>query len=857
MNFTSKYTWGNIKANKLRAALLVACIAFASVLFFVSMAFPLYLRNYWEETMRSYFGNSDIYMQVTETGLGTMDSIPENMKKNFEYSLGFLAFPSTMFSTATKKDEPVTYVSGNFADVQTFNPVKIKMGDATGFDDPDSKKAIITESAARILGLKLGDYFRAKAFGTGGDFYVAAIVANEGLLSENNEVNGPMILLSKAGTMPMIKQVVNSGEFDLTLEEAQTAFTMAVFKVRSGVDIRGMASELAEIFPGFEVKETVNNEVLAQSVGYLNTPFVACIYLVCAFCALIIYLTCKLTFSERVRQFAVLKSMGSSTSSLFGSLLLESSFYGFLGGAISIVFALLQVYCLPIIAPKMTYVTPVPFWYYLCAVLFGVGIAVASSFIQALKNARKSIKQTLLYKEKFTKQKFWVSIVSTSVFVVMAIVMVATYNISFKMLSIPFFLIALIALIFALPFIMSGMFWVIKKVFRRKSFETLYFEKTLPSKNLSVASRLLFFGMFLVFMFSTLITSLNKLIVVGQKMPYDIFMSQVTSTTVTQENIEEIRQQEGVERAWEGVCVRKSYISLKNVYLSVLYGLKREDIDYLYKDQIEDYDKVMSNFSNGKIILNKWYRDSLGCRLGQIISLNVGVRTVQTLEFEIVGFIDSYSDWADFAVCLIDDLSEAENVEGYNNIYIQVKDGYNADNVIASIRKLDFIGQGDETGESAPGQFISFTNSEKAAQIFIDQMHAPMLILRTYSVLVLILSLLCIFIGYVLYLRESSEYHKTLFALGMSPSRFQSLILKQSIFMTIMLVLCALVLSAVLYLNLENIFNALGIAFTTKVNYFEYSMYAIGMFIGTTLMALGLGEYFKRDLMRGDKRLFG
>ena len=852
MKFITKYTFKNIKANKLRAILLICCIAFASVLFFVSLVFPLYLENYWEGTMRSYFGNSDIYMESTG-GLGNLNDIPESMKENFEYSYGFLAYPSVRFSLQTKQDEAITYIAGNFADVQAFNPVRILSGDATGFDDPDSRKAIITQSTASKFGWNVGDTVRVVVLGQGDNFKIAAIVASEGLLSEKNEATGPIMLLSRAGVREAIKGIISNDSADDS--DLDAYFTMAVFKVKDGVNIPGIASELANIFEGFDVSETVNNQILSQAVSYLRTPFIACIYLVCAFCALIIYLTCKLTFSERVRQFAVLKSMGASTFSLFFSLLLESSFYGLIGGSISIIFALLQVYCLPLIAKQMTYITPVSASYYLWAVFFGVVIAVASSFVQALKSTRKSIKQTMLYKEKFTTQKIWVSVSSSIIFFLGAGLMIFTYKTLFKPLSILLFLVTLASLIFALPFFISKIFTFFKLIFKKRTFDSLYLKNTLPSKNLSVANRLLFFGMFLVFLCSTLISSLSNLAIEGQKYDYDILISQASATTITPDNFEEIKNVEGVDYAWQGIIIENALISQTNKYLGDLVGLSKDDIIKLYSGDVKS--DILNSLTTGQILLNKYYRDAKGFRVGDLFSVNVGTKTTQTIEFEICGFIDNYDDWGDVGICIIDDLQKVENIDKFNTIFVKVESGASVEEVISSIRKLPFIGQGENEAQQATAQFLTFTNIEKQSEIFVDQISAPLLILRTYSVMVLILSLLCIFIGYVLYLRESSEYHKTLFSLGMSPNKFQLLIVKQSILTTFLSIIMAVAMSALLYFNFENIFNALGTSFTTKVNYFEFSMYAVGMLVGTTIMAYGLGEYFKRDLTRSDKRLFG
>ena len=856
MHFISKYTLRNIKANKLRAILLICCIAFSSVLFFVSLAFPKYLRNYHESTMRSYFGNSDIYMQAMDSSIVSLDSIPESLQNNFEYSFGFLALPASKFSLVTEKEEAITYIAGNFNDVQTFNPVRVIEGDVSDFS---GKKAVITKKVANLFGWELHDSIRVVAYGTWEYFEVAAIVSNEGLFSEQNEANGPLIMLSKDGVFEVIRKVLGSSSADLTDEALNNYFNLAVFKVKDGVSIQGVASELANIFKTFEVSETVNNKVLNEAVSYLQTPFTACIYLVCGFCALIIYLTCKLTFAERVRQFAVLKSMGATSGSLFFSLLLESAFYGLIGGAISVVFAVLQVYCLPNIAKSMSYITPVPYWYYLTAIGFGVAIAIFSSFAQAIKNTRKSIKQTLLTKEKFNSQKLVVSISSFIVFLIGSILLLCLVNISVKWVSIILFLMVLIALILCLPFILKGAFFIICKIFSIKTFESLYMSKTLPTKNLSVANRLLFFGMFLVFLLSTLITSLTNLSVKGQEYDYNIIISQASASAVSEENLQEIIDRPGVDYAWKGVKLENVYINEMDTYLSDFYALEYDEIARLYSNEIDNFEKI--NLTSGGILLNKYYRDAKGFKVGDVFSLNVGKVSIETIEFKIVGFIDNYEDWGDMAVCLLDDLQGISIIDGFNSIFVKTNNNYSVEDVISDIRGLPFIGQTDtnpdDNTDDPTAAFLTFTNVSKQQEIFKNQLSTPFLILRTYSVMVLILSLLCIFIGYVLFLREASEYHKTLFVLGMSPQRFERLILIQSIFMTFISLLSAIFLSVLLYFNFENIFNALGTTFTTKLDYFEYSMYGIGMFVGTTLMAYGLGLRFKKNLMKNDKRLFG
>ena len=852
MRFIAKYTLSNIKANKLRAILLVSCIAFASLLFFVSLVFPMYLRNYKEETMRSYFGNSDIHMQANNTTIASMDDIPQTIKDELEYAFGFLCLPSSRNSQVTGKDEPVTYIAGNIDDVQTFNPVRVLEGSIQNFKD---NKMIITNSSAKRFGWKVGDNVLIIAYGIRGYFEVSAIVANEGLLSEQNEATGPIVLLCRDGINRDIRSLINriGKRDDFTDEEITKLFNMAVFKVKDETKIAGITNELSFLFPDFKVDETVNNKVLNQAVSYLNTPFTTCIYLVCIFCALIIYLTCKLTFSERVRQFAVLKSMGSTTSKLFASLLLESSFYGLFGGFIAIIFALLQVYLLPVVAPQMTYVTPAPATYYFYSVLFGLALAVASSFVQAIKSARKSIKETMLYKEKFTKQTLPVSILSGAVALVFAILLIATRNVTLKAISIPFFLLTLIGLIVVLPAVVTGAFWLIKYVFKKPTFESLYMKKTLPSKNLSVANRLLFFGVFLVFLFSTLISSLDLLSRLGQKYNFNAYVSQANATDISAENLQEIEGVDGVEHSWKGVRLEKLLILERDEILTAMYGFEQSEIDRIYSNSVKNYVSPGKN----EILLNKYFRDTRGFSVNDTITINVGINSTYTVEFKIVGFIENYEQWGSMAVTSLQSFEDNTQIDGFNTIFIKTAEGYSTQDVISAIRRLDFINQADGEDDDENSLLLTFTNVNKQQEIFLNQVKVPFMILRTYSALVLVLSLLCVFIGYVLYLRESTEYHKTLFSLGLEPSRFERLVILQSVFMTIISIICAVGLCMLLYLNFENIFNALGTSFVTKINVLEFSLYGAGIFVGTTLMSWGLGARFKRKLTKSDKRLFG
>ena len=854
MRFIAKYTWSNIKANKIRAILLVFCTAFASLLFFVSLAFPKYLRNYQEARMRSYYGSSDIYMQANDATIASMDDIPTSLMNDLDYAYGFLCLPMSRYSSVTDKDEPITYIAGHIEDVQAFNPVRVLKGDISDFT---GKKMIITSSSAKKFGWKVGDVVRVSAYSVRTNFTICAIVANEGLLSEANEATGPIVLLSKDGVLSAIRALLDAfGQSGtMTDEQIERMFNMAVFKVKDGVDIGGITGTLSSIFPSYKVEETVNNKALEKAVSYLNTPFRACIYLVCAFCALIIYLTCKLTFSERVRQFAVLKSMGATTGQVFFSLLLESAFYGVIGGVISIFFGILQVYLLPVLAPTMTYVKPVPAYFYLAAVAFGVFIAVVSSFVQGIKSVRKSIKQTLLYKEKFTKQHIATSITGSVVAVAGIVAMIATRTVSVKVISIPLFLLTLAGFILALPFVLSGAFALLKLIIHKRTFGTLYLEKTLPSKNLSVANRLLFFGVFLVFLFSTLITSLGKLSRTGYVFPYDAFISQAKASQITEENLAEIENCEGVVHSWVGVKFDKADVLESDGPMDILFGLESQEIERLYASQIKNYRALQP----GEIYINKYYRDTRGFKMGDKISFNLGFSEITTISFKIVGFIDNYEQWGDMAVALLSNFQTVQNIDGFNTIFVETSDKYEVKDVISNIRKLDFINQNEhpDSDEEATTMLLTFTDVSKQEQIFLNQVKVPFMILNTYSALVLVLSLLCVFIGYVLYLRESTEYHKTLFALGMSPGRFEGLVVAQSVFMTAVSMICAAGLSVLLYFNFENIFNALGTSFVTAINIFEFAMYGVGIFAGTTVMSWGLGIYFKRDLTRGNKRLFG
>ena len=327
MRILLKYTIKSMLEKKSRTFLIILAISLAGALFLASSQLSDSITRMYENNLRQEIGQVDVVVK------------PNNQSPS--------SFINPHLMSEVKESKVIPYVGGMGAykvGVNTYENISIN-----GYELEDYKainklslvansqvepftgpKIIVSEKAAKHYGLLVGESITLKINGVNRKLMIVGIAERQGIFA--GEGNG------YTSIMPME-----------TLSEYRGGNgkpTALYVQLKEGISEEQLIGTLKSIYSRYDVEAVLDKAVFKESIAWMTDPFMLMTYMVIFMSCFIIYSSFKVIMLEKLPMMGTFRSIGASKRKMNQVLLLETCFYGVVGGLVAVILGIGILYIL-------------------------------------------------------------------------------------------------------------------------------------------------------------------------------------------------------------------------------------------------------------------------------------------------------------------------------------------------------------------------------------------------------------------------------------------------------------------------------------------------------------------------------
>ncbi len=742
MGIIAKFIKSNIKSAKASVIVLIFSVAICSIIFVFSLAVPYYIETFVDITMRKIYGNSDIYITNPNQEVqrfASLSDIPNEIKDKTEYIYGI--FINQLNFQVNSENIVFNLLGVNFDELIDFNSPEL----TTNLETLNDFEIVISSTLAKNNNLKVGDNVYTQYNGYPKAFKVVGISkkANGIFSDEKNTV------ISKGTMKKLVGSFYNENMFNLGL-----------VKLNNQADYETVFKSLEETFPDFSVIRTADPYYVSFYVNMIKAPFFAIVAIVMLFCAFIILLSCSIIFTERLKNFATLKSLGATNKQIIAGLIAESCIYGLIGSIFSILFMIVLIFIMQFAG--LEFMVHLPIKYYLFTMLFGMGFSMLFSLFPAIINSRKSIRQTMIISTK-SKLKNIIYLTMGCSFLLIGIICLILSNTSYsKNYALPIVVCFILSSVILAPFVIFALIKFLSVIFKRfAGFNFIYTKSNILSSPVSMIVRLMTFG-FLVFMLlnclpGTMKTQMNDF---PASAVYDLVgTSDKTNIDLVMSKLEEFDSIKYVFKYHAYPREPIEYIKRKNIsrFFSVPYNsitdIFAKDI---YGDNLDNILDKMNSETQPYLLLGSSYAQTGEYDIGDYMIFEL---YDDIITFRIAGFINTSWNMGQVVIANYDKLIDYGTDHLTNDVMIKLND-YKKDLALFKSEVL--------SSNSSIIKDMGIADDSSNIYAVLGVMDSLIVLIYFYAYLVMALGFIAIVIGLLLSLKQNILQHKIMSLLGMN-----------------------------------------------------------------------------------------
>ena len=328
MRILFRFLFKNIMEKKLRSLLIILAVAITTAMTFASFGTSDNFERLVIEKNKMEFGSADLLIKNNDDAPSRFldknkieDSIKVENKVGIFNGVGLFKDNGSSIKT--------NIIASNIKDLQNINPI-ILSSESKGFnlDDLNGNQVIISKKFSEEFNIKLRDEFEIKTEGKFIKLKVEAIAMPKGFFSE------------KPGEVTLVLD--NQGFSKLLDRDEEVTSHLIEGKDKKDEFKKIIKSDVKDA----TVLETMNDEVLRETLNQFTIPFYVMLAVVMLMAAFIVYSSFKIIVIERMSVIGTFRSIGATKFSTDGFLILESLIYGVIGCALGGVFGVPMLYIL-------------------------------------------------------------------------------------------------------------------------------------------------------------------------------------------------------------------------------------------------------------------------------------------------------------------------------------------------------------------------------------------------------------------------------------------------------------------------------------------------------------------------------
>ncbi|MCX7709324.1 MAG: ABC transporter permease [Clostridia bacterium] len=385
MQVIIKFILRNMKEKKFRTFLIIFALIISSALYFAAGAVTKSVEKMYLSQIKRISGSSDITIHKNTTSpspyFGKDSAL--TYQNRMEYLIGTVIGQGKY---EYKKDHfaGVELIGIHYEDLQKMNPVT--MAAQKDLQPFNGRKVIIGKTAADKYGIKVGDR-------------IEFIVKNESLRLDVCAIAKPVGPFSNDGQTLTV--IIPKSLASFTFSGQRDQNTDLYIKLKEGESAERMLQDLTGAYKYYTVEETLTKSDMEEQLKTMRTALTNTSLIVLFISAFIIYTCFKVITTERLPIIGTFRSIGAEKMVTSTVMLLESLFYGVVGGSVGSVLGVGVLYGMVYIMTSGSgAVISVEFssLELLKAFFMALLLAIGSSLLPIIKISRIPIKEVVLNK---------------------------------------------------------------------------------------------------------------------------------------------------------------------------------------------------------------------------------------------------------------------------------------------------------------------------------------------------------------------------------------------------------------------------------------------------------------------------
>lgn len=317
MKIILKYILTNVKERKTRTAVMLLSILLSTTLLFVSFSISASYESAQRKMARGMAGSAAISVSVEgDTNSIGINDIPD--LPSIGASAGMLEESSLYHENGYY--ETVDLIAADLSQLNQIN--KPRLLDGEEITDFSGNKIILPDRFTSKYGIEKGDTITLKINGSPVSFEVAEIAAYDTVFLRHTR--GATALLPLSTLTELLGQT--------------DGYSQILIKPAEGVSTGDLISKLTAALPnsGYQVSRIVNEAQITADARQKSMPFFLISFFSLTISIFIIYSSYKVITLDRLPVIGTFRSIGATQKAVTRILLLESLFYGCMGGLIGI-----------------------------------------------------------------------------------------------------------------------------------------------------------------------------------------------------------------------------------------------------------------------------------------------------------------------------------------------------------------------------------------------------------------------------------------------------------------------------------------------------------------------------------------
>lgn len=765
MRIIIKYIIKSMAEKKLRTGLILLAVMLSGALCFASLAITdsmvaVYIKQF---TTRSGSAELMVYSGEHATTPYISMAPSKSFEDQVEYIVPMLS-ASGSYDTGDRIYEDISITGIDLDDYEKMNEIRWvqKLKDVPFEKD----KIIISKTTAEKYNLQAGDAMVLKVNGSKKHLMVYGIADKVGLFK--GEMTNPLAIVP----------------FSCLSERLQTNKrpTTLYIKGLEGSNLQQLMQTVQAAYPKCEVQEPIPEDELKSMLSSFTTMLLLMTIIVTVMSVFIVYSSFKVIMLEKMPVIGTFRSVGASRKMMNRVLMMESLFYGILGGfaacglGIGILKALLS-YVAALEGIEDSHIVIVPAY---LGVAFGlcVIICVASSLFPVLRVSKIPVKDIVLGDTTSKKKhKLWKDIRN---------LFIAAFSIGAaeivpeaqqQIVGVISILVGMFAVVGLLPLIIKYTAPIAEKIFAALfgNIGVLAVKNIKGNKSITNSIALITIGVGILFMVNNLAANLSIEVVNAYEKYWKFDVEIYYMDNMNKESARTLLYEEGVSSVY-GFCEGGQYfgydISLSDyddAVLAAVEGVESiahgEYLTYDYKDE-ETKAALLEELSKDRnIILTQTLKRRFHLEEGQILNLKMpqGMR-----KYKIIGFCDTLMNNGNVAQIGANYLKQDTGIRDYNVLYLKTSE--DPDAVLKRLTekyKNSYL-----TGATMKEQMLQ--NKEDNAQI--------MGILQAFSMLAIIIGIIGVVNNLLISFIERRRSIAVLRSVGMNKPQVIKMIFLEAIY---------------------------------------------------------------------------